>query len=267
MRKSVIKAKLARNEPVVIPLLGLGSPALFELASLMGFDGIWIDLEHPPTGIETAQQLMRAARVGNSDILARPAKGEFFRMARLLEAGAQGIMYPRCSDAAEAAEVVKWAKFYPLGTRGIDGAGPDVPYGTMKIDEYVEAANRETFIVIQVEDQDAIDAAADIAAIDGVDVVFLGRADYTQLSGVAGQNDHPIVHEAYRKISRAVELHGKRWGTVALSSGHIRELMEMGATFFCYGEDIDMVKTGLEVIQRECTDLGFTFNSTFGKER
>ena len=72
----------------------------------MGFDGIWMDLEHHGYRLETASTLMRAARVGSSDIVARPAKGEFMRMGRLLEAGATGIMYPRCGDAAEAADVV-----------------------------------------------------------------------------------------------------------------------------------------------------------------
>ncbi len=263
MRKSVIKAKLKNNEPVLIPLLGLGSPAVFELASLMGFDGIWIDLEHPPVSIETAQNLMRAARVGASDILARPAKGEFFRMARLLEAGAQGIMYPRCDDAEEAAEVVRWAKFHPMGQRGIDGAGADMPYGTMSMPEYIEKANQETFIVIQIEDGSAVDKAMDIAAVEGVDVLFFGRADFTQLSGIPGQNEHPSVLEAYKAIDRAAKAHGKHWGTVALSAAHISELKRIGASFFCYGEDLEIIKSGLQTIKEEGKSLGFQYKNAF----
>src|SRR5437899_11030854 len=115
MRTSRIKARLKHNEPVLLTTLHLTDPSLFELASLMGFDGIWMDLEHHGYSVETAQTLMRAARVGGADIMVRPAKGEFMRMGRMLEAGAQGVMYPRCNDAAEAAQVVKWAKFAPLG--------------------------------------------------------------------------------------------------------------------------------------------------------
>ena len=85
----------------------------------MGFDGIWMDMEHHGYSVETATTLMRAARVGTADIMARPAKGEFMRMGRMLEAGAQGIMYPRCDDAAEARQVVTWSKFAPLGRRGL----------------------------------------------------------------------------------------------------------------------------------------------------
>ena len=66
----------------------------------MGFDGIWMDMEHHGYGLETALTLMRAARVGSTDIMVRPAKGEFMRMGRMLEGGAQGILYPRCDDAA-----------------------------------------------------------------------------------------------------------------------------------------------------------------------
>src|SRR5438046_2402785 len=122
MRFSKIKAKLRDNQPALITTLHYIDPTLYEMTSLMGFDGIWMDLEHHHYSVETAANLMRAARVGAADIIARPAKGEFMRMARLLEAGAQGIMYPRCESAAEAAEVVRWAKFAPLGERGLDAA-------------------------------------------------------------------------------------------------------------------------------------------------
>ena len=92
MRPSRVKAKLQRGEPVLVVTLHLVDPSVFELASLMGFDCIWMDMEHHFYGLETAAGLMRAARVGAADILVRPAKGEFMRMGRMLEAGAQGII-------------------------------------------------------------------------------------------------------------------------------------------------------------------------------
>ena len=151
MRASRTKAKLQRDEPVLALTLHLTDPSLYELASLMGFDCIWMDMEHHGYSLETAAHMMRAARVGTADIMARPAKGEFMRMGRMLEAGAQGIMYPRCSDAAEAAEVVRWAKFAPQGTRGVDAANPDNPYLTVPVAQYIAEANRETFVVIQID--------------------------------------------------------------------------------------------------------------------
>src|SRR5438270_13049832 len=153
MRPSRIKAKLKRNEPVLLTTLHLTDPSLYELSSLLGFDGIWMDLEHHGTSVETAAALMRAARVGGADVMARPAKGEFMRLGRLLEAGAHGVMYPRCDDADEAKEAVTWAKFAPLGRRGFDGGNPDMPYCAMPVAEYVRAANDGTFVVIQIEDR------------------------------------------------------------------------------------------------------------------
>ena len=170
MRKSRLKAKLARNEPVLVTTLHYNEPSIYEMASLMGFDVLWLDLEHHHHSVETANTLLRAARVGTSDVMVRPAKGEFMRLGRILEAGAQGIMYPRCDDAQEAAEVVKWAKFAPLGARGIDSGNPDNPYCALPLVEYLQAANEQTFLVIQIESPEAVQNAAANAAVEGVDV-------------------------------------------------------------------------------------------------
>ncbi|SVD26769.1 uncharacterized protein METZ01_LOCUS379623, partial [marine metagenome] len=155
MRPSVIKKKLKAGKPTLLTQLHLTDASIFEMVSVMGFDGIWMDLEHHGYSLETAGNLIRATRVGSTDILARAAKGEFMRIGRLLEMGAQGIMYPRCSDASEAEEVVRWTKFAPLGERGFDGAGADAFYTGIPMDEYVRDANKETFVVIQLEEPKA----------------------------------------------------------------------------------------------------------------
>ena len=246
MRPSVVKRKLARKEPVVGITLHLTDPSLYEMASLMGFDYIWMDLEHHAYSVETACNLMRAARVGTSDIMARPGKGEFMRLGRLLESGAQGILYPRCDDADEARQVVRWSKFAPLGTRGIDGANPDMPYCSMDPAEYIRAANAETWIVIQIEDPQALEHADEIAAVEGVDVVMLGPADYSILCGVPGQFEHPKVEEALQVVARAADRHGKAWGTIATTPERARQLIERGALWTTCGCDLIWVKNGLE---------------------
>ena len=96
MRPSVIKKKLKAGKPSLLTQLHLTDASIFEMVSVMGFDGIWMDLEHHGYSLETAGHLIRATRVGSADILARAAKGEYMRMGRLLEMGVQGIMYPRC---------------------------------------------------------------------------------------------------------------------------------------------------------------------------
>jgi len=271
MRKSRIKAKLLRNEPALITTLHFTDPSIHEMISLMGFDGIWIDLEHHAFSVETAWGLMRAARVGTSDIVARPAKGEFMRLGRLLEAGAQGILYPRCDNAEEAAQVVRWAKFAPLGTRGIDTANPDMPYLSMPLEPYLREANEQTFVVIQLESQEAVDQAEQIAAVPGVDVLFLGPGDFSILSGIPGQWQHELIRQAVAQVAKAAGAAGKHWGCPAFSRDHARELLDMGARFICHNCDIVILKTAMERMQRDFAELGFTFenrlNADTGSER
>lgn len=263
MRPSKIKAKLVRNEPVLVTTIHSIDPSMYELVSLMGFDGLWMDLEHHAASVETANALMRAARVGTADILARPAKGEFMRMGRILEAGAQGIMYPRCDDAAEAREVVKWAKFAPLGRRGCDSGNPDAPYCALPVDRYVREANEQTFIVVQIEDPDAVANAREIAEVDGVDVLFFGPGDFGVLAGVPGQFDHPRVEEAIREVAAAAKAAGKHWGMPAGSPERAKQLLDMGARLIAHGADIIWIKNALEEMRRRFGPLGFTFDGRY----
>jgi len=262
MRPSKIKAKLARREPVLVTALALTDASLFELASLMGFDGIWLDLEHHAHSVETAATLMRAARVGTSDVMARPAKGEFMRLARVLEAGANGIMYPRCDNAQEARDLVKWSKFHPKGKRGIDSGNADNPYCTMPLAPYVEYANAQTFLVAQIEDPASLEHVDEIAAVDGIDVLFFGPGDFGVLSGIPGQSEHPSYAAAIKRVAAAAERSGKAWGMPSATPERTKELLDMGARFIASGADVIMVKNGLEAIQEKYAGLGFTFERT-----
>lgn len=261
MRQSIVKAKLARNEPVLVMCLHFTDPSLYEMTSLLGFDCIWMDLEHHGYSVETASNLMRAARVGGADIMARPAKGEFMRMCRLLEMGAQGIMYPRCESAAEAAEVVKWCKFAPQGRRGIDGANGDMPYLMMPIADYIRAANEQTFVVVQIEDAEAAARADEIAAVPGVDVLFFGPGDFSILSGFPGQMDHPTLKAAIEHVAGAARRAGKHWGMPAFTVEHTKQLLDMGARYIAHGADIIMIKRALEQIRQQFAPLGFAFRN------
>jgi 4-hydroxy-2-oxoheptanedioate aldolase len=264
MRNSVIKAKLRRNEPALITTLHYIDPTLYEMTSLMGFDGIWMDLEHHHYSVETAANLMRAARVGVSDIVARPAKGEFMRMARLLEAGAQGIMYPRCESAAEAAEVVRWSKFAPLGERGVDGANADAPYCAAPMKHYLKKANAETLVIVQIESPRALDEVESMAKVPGVDVLMIGPADLSVLSGAPFEFDHPTMIQARHRVAAAARDAGIHWGSTSATPAHSRALVEAGARFICHGADILFVKRALEQVQQEYGALGFTFDNRLG---
>ena len=261
MRSSRVKAKLRRNEPALITTLHYTDPTIYEMTSLMGFDGIWMDLEHHHYSVETAANLMRAARVGASDIIARPAKGEFMRMARLLEAGAQGIMYPRCESAEEAAEVVRWARFAPVGERGVDSANADAPYCFMPLVPYLKKANEETLVIIQIESPRAVEGVEAIARVPGVDVLMVGPGDLSVLAGIPGQFDHPLMVAAIERVARAAASAGIHWGTVSPAPAHTRKLIDQGARFICHNADILILKRGLEQIQEQYAPLGFQFDN------
>jgi 4-hydroxy-2-oxoheptanedioate aldolase len=261
MRFSRIKAKLRRGEPALVVTCHFFDPSVYELVSLLGFDGIWLDLEHHATSDETAATLMRAARVGASDIVARPAKGEFMRMGRLLEAGAQAIMYPRCESAEEATELVRWAKFAPRGERGIDGGNGDNPYCTMPIPPYLKAANEHTLLIVQIESPKALEAVEGIAQVPGVDVLMIGPGDLSVLAGIPCQFDHPFMVEAVQRVAAAAKAAGIWWGTVSFNPEHTQRLLDQGARFICHGADLLIVKQGMELIQQRHAPLGFTFDN------
>jgi 4-hydroxy-2-oxoheptanedioate aldolase len=261
MRTSRIKEKLGRDEPVLITQLHFTDPSVFEMTSLMGFDGIWMDMEHHFYSLETAGGLMRAARTGVTDIVARPGKGEFMRMQRMLEAGAQGIMYPRCDDAAEARSVVEWAKFQPLGKRGFDGGNPDMPYCSMPVLDYIKHANEQTFIIIQVEQPNALENIDAIAAIEGIDVLMLGPCDFSIQGGFPGDFNHEKLLAAAKRIAEAAKRSGKKWGLPVGSVEDAQKMMDLGAQVFFYNADIVAVKLAQEQMQKDFAPLGFTFEN------
>jgi 4-hydroxy-2-oxoheptanedioate aldolase len=261
VRKSRVLEKLKRQEVAFSLALHLTDPSVYELASLMGFDGIWMDMEHHGYSLETATNLMRAARVGDCDIIARPGKGEFMRMSRMLEAGATGIMYPRCDSPEEAREAVKWAKFAPLGKRGFDGSGPDVPYLLTPMAQYLKEANEQTFVLIQLEEDRAIEKADAIAAVEGVDMLMLGPADFTTLSGFPGDFGHKSVLGAIETIARAAKNAGKAWAATCGSVEQAKRLTEMGAKLIFHGCDLVFVKNGFEQVRKTfAKELGIRFD-------
>ncbi|MFC1597858.1 aldolase/citrate lyase family protein, partial [Planctomycetota bacterium] len=138
----------------------------------------------------------------------------------------------------------------------------DNPYLTVPVARYIAEANRETFVVIQIEDAGALEQADEIAAVDGVDVLFLGPGDFSILSGIPGQFDHELVQQAVEKVARAAEKAGKHWGCPAFSVEHTRQLLDRGARFLAHQADILFVKAGMEQVRRDFQPLGFTFDDS-----
>ncbi|MBL4885006.1 MAG: aldolase [Planctomycetaceae bacterium] len=262
MRRSRVLDNIQQGLPSFGVALHLASASMYEMTSLLGFDAIWVDMEHHGLSLEHAEQLFRASRVGDIDIVARPAKGEFMRMSRLLEIGATGIMYPRCNSAEEAAEVVKWAKFPPMGQRGCDAAGPDASYQLTPLNDYLKQANERTFVIIQIEEAEAVDRAEEIAAVPGVDMLMLGPGDFSILSGVPGQFDHPKVVDALERVAAAATKAGKHWAATCGSPEIIQKMADRGGSLMFHGCDQAFVKQGLESVRGQIEkNTGRKFNT------
>jgi 4-hydroxy-2-oxoheptanedioate aldolase len=250
MKINGIKQRLANNEPSFITTLHLFDPAVYELASMIGVDGIWMDMEHRTFSMETAQVLMAAARAGgDSDVLVRVSRHEMSSVTRALECGAQGVIYPRCESVDEAREVVRNAKFAPLGQRGCDGWNRDAPFGTMPLAEYIVSANEQTLVVIQIESPAALELAPEIAKVEGVDVLMFGPGDFSVLAGVAGQMRHAKVLEGSRRVCEAALNAGKHFAQPAGSLEAAEELMAMGGRVIFHDADILMVNRGLRAMK------------------
>jgi 4-hydroxy-2-oxoheptanedioate aldolase len=246
MYQSKVLDKLKHGKVAFGTCLHLPEPAIFEMTAALSFDAIWLDLEHHAPSVVQAQELIRAARAGGPvDIVVRPGKGEFMRMGRLLEAGAHGIMYPRCESPEEAAEVVRWAKFAPIGERGFDGAGADSDYMAHSMGEYLRRANSNTFIIVQVEDQRSVERCDQLIQVPGVDMLMLGPADLSVLIGRPGEIDHPTIVDAQRRVAAAAKAAGKHWASTSTSIDHARKLVQMGASLVFNGADIVFVRRGL----------------------
>ena len=262
MRRSRVKHRWAEGKPVLATVAHFHDPQSAELIGLLGVDCLWIDLEHQPLGINQLENMVRAARVGDMDVMARPAKGEFQRLARLLESGASVIMYPRCESAEEAQQIVKAAKFPPLGQRGLFTAAPDNPYCLTPLTDYLREANEQTVLLAQVESPQAVTQARAMAKVDGVDMLFFGPGDFSMMAGVPGQFDSEVVRSAMAETARQAINAGKRFGTLVANLEQANRALELGASLLAYGGDLHFVRQAVLDMKHNFGELGFVFGDT-----
>jgi len=240
MRRSKTLEKLRRNEPVIVINPSLGPNAkVVEIAGLLGFDCAWLDTEHREFSTDDIYPMLLAGRLHDMDMVVRIRKQDYGDFFRPLELGATGIMVPHVMSADEARWVVRNAKFAPLGLRGLDAAGPDADMMTTGDPaEYCRQANRETFICLQIEDREAVEGLDEIAAVPGVDVLFVGPADLSQSLGVPFQPDHDKVQDAIRRAAEAAAANGIAWGTSTGDPEAFERYLNMGARFLNIGSDL-----------------------------
>jgi 2-dehydro-3-deoxyglucarate aldolase/4-hydroxy-2-oxoheptanedioate aldolase len=164
-------------------------------------------------------------------------------------------MAAQIRSAAQAEEFVQWAKFAPRGRRGLNPLGYDGGYGSIPLAEFAERANRETFVAVQIETAQAVTEVDDIAAIDGVDLLFVGPSDLSQAVGTIGDFTGTASIDAVDRVAEACRAHGKHWGAVTPSPEYASLLIEKGCTLISPTNDVKLVTTGLAAVKETYSSL------------
>lgn len=235
MNQSKIKAKLDAGKVARIANMGHYIPYFPHMAAHFGYDGVWVCGEHRAWDPREAQAMISQHLLAGIDCVWRPATTERAQLSRLLEDGASALLIPMVNTPEQARQLVAATKFPPLGDRGLDGAGMDGNFYLNKASDYTEQANRETVLVVQIESPLALDNAAAIAAIPGVDVLFMGPGDLSMRLGCTGAITDPKLRIAIDRLSAACAASGKPWGFPVGTSEHARIAVDLGCRFLAYG--------------------------------
>jgi len=235
MRSSKTIAKLKAGKPVRMCALGHFIPPFIRHAAEFGFDCIWLDNEHRAMEARELQALLAFFHLFDVDCMLRPRTIEKTPLYRYLEDGATGLMIPHVSTVEKAEALVQATKFPPLGDRGLDAAGLDSDFIIQGGPDYPAQANAETFLVVQIETTQAIANLDAIAAVEGVDGLFLGPGDL----GLRLRHEDVgyDLDEATRRVAAAAKTHGKAWGRPAGNEDQLRQFRDLGAQLLAYGGD------------------------------
>jgi len=237
MRESRVMAKLRAGDAASCLKVNLGDGQAAEIASICGFDCLWIDQEHLAQDWSVLNSQIWAAKSRNVDVMVRVPRGSYSGYVKPLEMDATGILVPHIMNVEEARQVVRMTRFHPIGLRAIDGGSADGAFTNMDFAEYLKDSNEQKFVVLQIEDYEVLPDVEAIAALDGVDMLFFGPGDFSQSIGAPGDWNNPRLLEARKLVADAANKHGK----FAATSGGIDSLdsfLELGYKFVNVGADV-----------------------------
>lgn len=253
MRRSKTLEKLRAGKLVRICGLGHYIPSFVRHAAHFDFDCIWLDLEHRAMSDNDVRSLLGFCHQFDIDCMVRSPTLERVRIYRYLEDGAAGLMFPHVTTQEDAERLVEAAKFPPLGNRGLDGAGLDTDYFLQGGPGYTDDANRETFVVAQIESPQAVENVKAIAAVEGIDAVFIGPADLgLRLQHHAGSM---TMEEATQLVADAAAANGKPWGRPAGTPELLQELYDQGARLLAQGGEFLAILQMLEAASKVFTGV------------
>jgi 4-hydroxy-2-oxoheptanedioate aldolase len=238
-----LRRRVLAGEPTLGLWLNFALVTAAEIVARAGYDWVVVDLEHG-LGTESAVLAQLAAIQATPTAgLVRVVSSERMRVARPLDLGADGLMIPRLETVAEVRETVSWMRYPPAGIRGVAIGTRGAGYQTVAHAD-LRLLNERILGVFQVESPTAVDAADDLAAIDGVDVLFVGPADLSHSMGIPGSFADPRFTAALDRVVAAARAHGKAAGILLRDASEVAAYRAQGFGFIGIGSDSGLLMTG-----------------------
>jgi len=247
MTKNGFKDGLAAGRTQFGLWQALGSPITVELCAAAGFDWLLLDAEHGPHSIPTLLAQLQAMNGSASQAVVRLPATDATSIKQVLDVGAMTILAPFVESAQQAQAIVAATRYAPEGNRGL-AAGQIRASRWGRDRTYIDEANTQICVLVQVENQAGLDSIETIAAQDGVDGVFIGPADLAASLGLRGRPDDPVVVAAIAKAIDQVRCAGKAVGLLTLNEELARKYISDGCTFVAVGTDVTLLTTGADAL-------------------
>lgn len=229
MKENRLKQKIQSGQPALGCFTRCMDLDMTELLCMQGFDFLVFDGEHGTLEPRDCQFMTRCTELHQVTSIMRIPTNQQLIIPKFMDTGVQGLLMPLVNSVDHAETVVRWAKFPPIGQRGLAGSRA-AEYGQrMPLEEYTRFANENIFVVVQIETVAAMDALPDILKVKGVDAVFVGPTDLSQSLGVTGQLQHPKMQQALDQIAKQVSDSDKALGLMVTGSEMAEQWIERGA--------------------------------------
>lgn len=237
---NAFKTSLVEGKLQIGLWLGLANAYTAEIAAGAGFDWLVIDGEHAPNDLPAMVGQLQAIAASSSHPVVRAPIGETWIIKQLLDIGAQTILVPMVETAAQAAALVRAMKYPPQGIRGV-GAALARASNFNRVPDYLTTANAQTCLLVQVETVAALQAIEEIAAVDGVDGIFIGPSDLAADMGFLGRPGEPAVQDAVEQGIARIIAAGKPAGILTADEALAHRYIELGARFVAVGTDVTLL--------------------------
>nr|WP_280519102.1 HpcH/HpaI aldolase/citrate lyase family protein [Shinella curvata] len=247
--KNAFKAALREGRFQLGLWAALGSAYATEILSTSGYDWLLIDGEHGPNDMPLISAQIGALRHTPTHAMVRPPMGEAWILKQLLDQGAQTFLIPMVESAAEAEALVRALRYPPHGIRGV-GAGLGRASDFNRTPDYITTANDQICLIVQVENRAGLAAIDEIAAVEGVDGIFIGPSDLAADMGHLGDPSAPEVLEAITHIFARTKAHGKARGIMTVSLPQAEVYRDLGADFLAIGTDVNCLVSAVENLRR-----------------